>query len=480
MINIEVKIAAAYVRVSTDDQLEYSPDSQIKAVREYAKREGYIIPDEYVFQDDGISGKSAQKRPAFRLMIATAKQEPAPFSAIFVWKYSRFARNQEEAIMYKNLLRKKGIDVKSISEPSSDSPFASLIERIIEWMDEYYVINLAEEVKRGMAEKAKRGEAMGTAPFGYTVKDKSFVQNEHADTVRYIFDRYISGDGFKKIATDLGDRGIRTRRGNRPDNRWVQYILSNPVYIGKIRWSENGKALYCRSGFSGDNIIVSDGSHEPIIDGETWNAAQEKLKSRDTEKYRRKSEFVDNFMLRGLCRCSSCGSTLVRSRGTYMQCCSYNRGTCRESHFLRMDAADAAVIDVLEKCLGDCTFTFTPAKKTTKKIEYDWDGLIASERTKLVRAKDALLSGAFSVDEYKEIKAAVDQTINSLLAGKKNDENQTSRPDTRLLVKKTSSVLDLIKSPDVPVVEKNRALRSIIDRIVFDKKNNTFSIFFAP
>jgi Site-specific recombinases, DNA invertase Pin homologs len=122
---LSVKIGAAYIRVSSDDQLEYSPDSQLKVIRDYAKREGYIIPEEFVYQDDGISGKTASKRPGFRLMIAQAKDgKTPPFNAIFVWKYSRFARNQEEAIMYKNLLKKRGVDVRSISEPSSDSPFS--------------------------------------------------------------------------------------------------------------------------------------------------------------------------------------------------------------------------------------------------------------------------------------------------------------------------------------------------------------------
>ena len=166
------RIGAAYIRVSSDDQLEYSPDSQLKVIRDYAKRDGYLIPDDLVFQDDGISGRSADKRPAFRLMIAQAKEDQHAFECIFVWKYSRFARNQEEAIMYKNILKKKGIAVKSISEPASDSPFSSLIERIIEWMDEYYLINLSGEVRRGMKEKATRGEALGRAPFGYRVENK--------------------------------------------------------------------------------------------------------------------------------------------------------------------------------------------------------------------------------------------------------------------------------------------------------------------
>ena len=133
-----LKIAAAYIRVSTDDQIEYSPESQLKAIRDHATREGYLIPEEFIFRDEGISGRTADKRPAFRLMIAQAKEGKAPpFEAIFVWKWSRFARNQEESIMYRKLLRKRGVDVISISEPSTDSPFSSLIESIIAWMDEH-------------------------------------------------------------------------------------------------------------------------------------------------------------------------------------------------------------------------------------------------------------------------------------------------------------------------------------------------------
>ena len=150
--NKSLSIAAAYIRVSTDNQTELSPDSQIKLIRQYAKQNGYIVPNEYIFRDDGISGKHASNRPDFTKMIAVAKQKPSPFSAVLLWKFSRFARNQEESIFYKSMLRKNGVDVLSISEPVIDGPFGSLIERIIEWTDEYYSIRLSGEVKRGMLE----------------------------------------------------------------------------------------------------------------------------------------------------------------------------------------------------------------------------------------------------------------------------------------------------------------------------------------
>lgn len=55
-----MKYAAAYIRVSDDRQDEYSPDSQLKLIRQYAKNNDYIVPDEYVFYDDGISGRSVK------------------------------------------------------------------------------------------------------------------------------------------------------------------------------------------------------------------------------------------------------------------------------------------------------------------------------------------------------------------------------------------------------------------------------------
>lgn len=110
--------AALYIRVSTEDQIELSPDSQKKLLLEYAKKNDFIINDEHIFMDEGISGRKAEKRPAFMQMVGLAKKkENKPFEKILVWKFSRFARNQEESIVYKNMLRKDGVEVISISEP---------------------------------------------------------------------------------------------------------------------------------------------------------------------------------------------------------------------------------------------------------------------------------------------------------------------------------------------------------------------------
>ena len=480
----DLKIAAGYVRVSTDSQEEYSPDSQIKLIRDYAKREGYIIPDEYIYRDDGISGKSVEKRPAFRLMIATAKETNPPFSCIFVWKFSRFARNQEEAIMYKNLLRKKGVDVRSISEPSNDSPFSSLIERIIEWMDEYYLINLASEVRRGMTEKASRGEYPSRPPYGYSVINKQLVPNDSADIVRYIFKRYVAGDKVLDIAKGAAAIGARTVTGKLPDNRFVNYIIQNKAYIGKVRYSPEGRVDYLYHSKPEDNMIEVDGKHEPIIDMETWDLAQKRFNSRNHEMKYVRPENPDGHMLKGLLRCGSCGATLVKgnqyANDFSLQCNAYCKGKCSVSHFILASKANEIVLDGLEQCLANKTYTFAPRQQERSQPSLiDWDKLIQTEQNKLDRARSAFLNGTFTDDEYRAVKAKVEDAINQLVKNKEQDESKVHTPTADAMQEKTVEVLKILRSPDVPERVKNEALRSILSKIVFNKENNTFDIYFS-
>ena len=117
----DYRIAAAYIRVSTEEQTELSPASQLVEIRKWAGNNGWIVPDEFVFMDEGISGRKVAGRDAFRRLIGTAKSKPKPFDAILLWKFSRFARNRDDAVFYKSVLRKQlHIEVISISEPIAE------------------------------------------------------------------------------------------------------------------------------------------------------------------------------------------------------------------------------------------------------------------------------------------------------------------------------------------------------------------------
>ena len=134
-MNPSLSTAFGYIRVSTHMQEELSPDAQKREIQRWA--DAHKIQILRWFQDTGISGKKASNRSDFQQMISLAKEAAHP-DYILTWKFSRFARNQEESIVYKSLLKKNNVQVISVSEPLPDGPFSSLIERIIEWMDEYY------------------------------------------------------------------------------------------------------------------------------------------------------------------------------------------------------------------------------------------------------------------------------------------------------------------------------------------------------
>ena len=222
-----MKTAAAYIRVSTEDQVEFSPDSQLERIREYAKRNNYILPQEFVFIDEGISGRKAEKRPQFMRMIGLAKQQPKPFDAILLWKFSRFARNREDSIVYKSMLRKQcGIDVISITENIGDDKMSVLIEALIEAMDEFYSVNLSEEVKRGMTEKARRGGVLAPPAYGYKAENGQYVIVPEEDRLPPLHRRCRDAEDRKGLKRPRDPHAPR-RKDREQNNR----VLAQQSYI---------------------------------------------------------------------------------------------------------------------------------------------------------------------------------------------------------------------------------------------------------
>lgn len=475
-----MKTAACYIRVSTDEQTEYSPDSQLKIIRDYAFKHDISLLEEYIFAEDGgKSGKNMAKRTEFMRLISLTKKKPKPFDIILVWKFSRFARNQEESIVLKSMLKKNDIDVVSVSESLPEGPFGSLVERIIEWSDEYYLINLAQEVKRGMKERASRGLPVCPPPIGYDMKDGQYVPNNDAEYVKNIFNDYLNGMGLRTIAVKYGRLGLRTVRGNEPDNRCVEYMLRNPVYTGKIRWSFDGRAA-SRRVYDDPNIMITEGTHKPIVSAEVFDKVQIKLDETKKlyGKYQRSEEPME-FMLKGLVRCSACGATLVarRPKGKLnLQCHNYNRGFCKVSHSIQADAANRSVIQALENAVETGKFNVSPPKKE-KTSAIDYDKLIQNEYFKLERIKEAYQSGVDTLEEYKKNKAQIISFIEKLNSEKAADAAAYS-VDKERIIQKLIAVLDVIKDPTQPEDAKNRSLRSVVEKIIFNKQTGNLDIFF--
>lgn len=474
------RFGAAYIRVSTDDQAELSPETQLEEIRKYARREGIILLDDQIYIDSGISGKKAERRPEFMRMIARAKEKDCPFSVILLWKYSRFARNQEESIFYKSILRSKcGVDVVSITEPLIAGPFGSLIERIIEWMDEFYSIRLSQEVKRSMSVNAQRGKLQSTPSFGYRAVDGKLIPDEEeASYVRRIFDSFLSGKGLFPIAKELNDLGVRTHRGNAFENRTVEYILRNPVYIGKLRWNPAGRT---RRDFTNENIIVADAEHEPLISQEQWDAAQRRLDEVKLQwGYKARPSSDLKSWLSGIVRCSACGATLTFTQPHFYKCNNYARGRCSKSQHIRTDLLEAALLARMEADARtsdgleyDVTYTNRSGGGDLARME----AALHQLQVKKQRLQDAYLSGVLELDDFSAAKKSLDQSEKHIRA--KLDEFRAKNDDAairRKLQGAISAALETLHRADATVEQKNNAARSIIGTCIFDKDTSTLSI----
>lgn len=473
----EPRIAAAYVRVSTDDQMELSPDSQMEKIREYAAKNGLLLLSEYIFHDDGISGRAAEKRPGFQQMIATAKDPSHPFDVIIVWKFSRFARNQEESIFYKSILRSKcKVDVVSVSEPLIAGPFGSLIERIIEWMDEFYSVRLAEEVKRSMTVNAKKGALQATPSFGYRVENRQLViVPEEAEIVREIFRRFIAGDAMFGIAKDLSARGVRTHRGNPFENRTVDYILNNPTYLGKLRWTPTGRT---RRNFKNEDSIIADALHEPIIDAETWGAAQarcDELK-KSYKRYGKPSSERKHWLC-GVVRCSACGATLIWSNPHFMKCNNYARGRCTTTQHIAVEALEESFLAQLQH---DLTFAESVACVVQAAKPAHSDQRLQQQRSRIVsridRLRESYLDGVETLETYKAARQQMQAQLDALDAQIAESAAVPVVDTAALLRNAIAAVLETLRSPTATVAQKYESAMSIIDRCTFDKSQMLLAI----
>lgn len=459
-----MKTGALYIRVSTEDQAELSPDAQKRLLLDYAKKNDIIVSKNFIFSES-VSGRHVQKRPEFQRMIATAKQPSHPIDVILVWKFSRFARNQEESIVYKSMLKKDRVDVVSVSEPLIEGPFGSLIERIIEWMDEYYSIRLSGEVLRGMKEKALQHGYQSTPCLGYDAvgHGKPFVINEaEYAMVSYIMDLYDNQNMDETaIARRCNDLGYRTKRGNPFERRTVDRILENPFYCGTVIW----------------NGVEFEGAHEVRLSRERFEKRQELIASRKRPIKARNVSTCKHW-LSGLIKCSICGATLSYTGNNacpYFQCWKYAKGFHKTSVALSVKKAEEAVTDYFDQILSGAEFSYI--RKSQPKDNNDLEiERLQKELSKLEirekRIREAYESEIDTLEEYKANKERLTASrlkLNSQIENLLYDQEEPEI-DTEKILREIKSVNDILKNPDVEYEEKGLLIRSVVDQIVYDKE----------
>ena len=358
--------AALYARVSSDRQdVDLSVAAQLRALREYAKANGYSVAREYV--DEAESGRIAD-RPQFREMIDEGSRPKSPFRVILVWKFSRFTRKREHAVAFKSQLRRKGIRVVSITEQAEDNATGRLLEGIIESVDEYYSENLGQEVTRGMREAASRGFFLGSkAPFGYTrvkvsdgVKERPTLEIDPvaAPIVREIFESSRRGTGLAEICKELNGRGI-SNRGRRWQKNIVHYLLTNEAYTGTAVWGVKSKDE------KNPEPVRVENAWPALVSRELFDAVQQGLHER-APTVQRPARVGSQYLLSGLLRCGVCGRSYSAQGAksgqfAYYVCSSLLRegaGACRNGRYLNASKVEDLVIEkVRERILTEETIT---------------------------------------------------------------------------------------------------------------------------
>ena len=345
---------AIYARVSSVAQdVDLSISAQLRSLREYATKNGHQIVKEFI--DEAESG-CTDSRPEFRDMITLAHSKEKPFEAILVWKFSRFARSRKDSIVYKTLLRKDGIQVVSINEPSEDTPTGRLLEGIIESLDEFYSDNLGQEVSRGMKESVSRGFYIARKPpYGYRkirVKDgdhertKLALDPKQAEIVKSIYYDTMLGIGITDIVRRLNAQSVPSPKGKGWNKSGIHCILANEIFTGTMVWGIQAKRM-------SEPLRIPDYC-PAIIDKATFDAVQKLITGR-APKVCHPRITTSRFLLSGLTKCGHCGKALVgqdakSGKFSYYICGSLNKkgaGACK-AKYLNAPKFEALVMEKIK------------------------------------------------------------------------------------------------------------------------------------
>ena len=285
-----------YARYSSDNQLEESIEGQLRECRAYAKRNDMKIIGSYI--DRALSAKT-DARPQFQKMIQDSNAHR--FQFVLVWKLDRFSRNRFDSAYYKRALSKNNVKVISATEPISNTPEGIMLESMLEGMAEYYSAELAEKVTRGHTDNALKCKFNGgSVPLGYRINEERHYEPDPvmSPIVREVFERYAGGESIKELCADMNARGIRTGYGRKFVKSSFQNMLRNRRYLGEYRYRD----------------IVTENAFPALIDQETFDKVQARMKANKKAPARSKSD--EDFILTGKLVCGNCGALMVGDSGT--------------------------------------------------------------------------------------------------------------------------------------------------------------------
>src|SRR3954468_13821479 len=381
------RTAAIYARVSSDRQKEdHTIASQTAALIQYAETEGFAVPKEWIFQDEGYSGASLV-RPGLEAVRDLAAE--GHIEAVLIYSPDRLSRKYAYQVLLAEEFSKHGVELQFVKSPSVATPEDQLLIQFQGMIAEYERAQILERSRRGKRHRAQQGSisVLSGAPYGYRYIKKSDstaayyeVMEAEADVVRLVFHTYIEqAISINAITRMLNERQIPTRKGiARWERSTVWAMLRNPAYIGRACFGKTElrprqrmtRPLRQRQTTPSRNSANHERPHEDwievpvpaLVSESTFALAQEQL---EKNKHHSPRRTIEPTLLQGMLVCQQCGYGLYRASTWtskrqlhYYRCLGsdgYRRlkGPVCTNRPIRQDALDKFVWEEIIRLLDD-------------------------------------------------------------------------------------------------------------------------------
>lgn len=291
---------AVYIRVSTHMQVEdgYSLSAQRERLKAFAYSQGWEIVEYYV--DEGISAKDME-RPELQRMLKGVRNNL--FDVVLVYKLDRLTRSVIDLDKLLKIFSNHNVMFKSSTEVyDTTTATGRLFIRLVASMAQWERENLGERIRMGLQEKARDGKwTTNTAPMGYDLDGKDALKINHSEAliVKEIYSLYIKGTGMSKIARELNQKGIYSKKGKHWSQYTVRYVLTNPIYVGTMRYNYR---------MNTDQYFEVENAVPAIIKKEEFDFVQEIIASRQNLH---PQQVGSKHIFSKVLKCARCGATLT-------------------------------------------------------------------------------------------------------------------------------------------------------------------------
>lgn len=481
-----------YLRKSRQDN-EYETVEEVlykheKQLQEFAaKTFGHKIPEEYIFREV-VSGETIEDRPEINKILKLIQNPNC--KGVLVIEPQRLTRGDMldcgtivHAFRYSNTLVVTPTKTYDLEEKYDRKFFEMELTRGNDYL-EY----TKEILSRGREASVKDGNYIGSIPpYGYDRlkegRDNTLVINpKEAELVKLAFDMYLDGMGATLIAKKLNELGAKPRRSERFSPTAIRQMLTNEVYIGKIRWKhkavvkvfEDGKVVKKRP--RNKNYELIDGKHEPILTEEIFYQAQK----RKGQVTREKVDTELKNIYAGLIKCKKCGGAIAmrihRKKGEVVR---KDRYYCRSGFYCsnkssNTEIVNSAILRTLKLHLEDFKIKIenkdtsmidthkniiNNLRKELKELEVRQEELYEYLEKKIYTQEIFIMRNNKLAEERKKLEEAI-----------KNAEINT--PSVEEYEEKYFSLfqaLSSIENPNISAKAKNKLLKNIIEVIYYNK-----------